>query len=303
MIRFLSRRSALLSLVATALLLASVPARAEHERGTLRYLAVGVSDYANGNNLRFAHRDAIELGKYWSQQKGRLYRDVEGRTLINQDATRANLASGLDQLALHAQPGDTVIVSLAGHAGAVGPRLTQWAFCPYDFDSRDDLATCLTGKFVRDKLAAMVRQGTTVVLILDSCFAGAIDVEDSGIVLFASSLAHQTSAENGRLGHGMFTKAFLEAIQGKADNDRDGFVSLAEIEAYVAIRVAELSDEGGNSFGRPSEQHPTFARPLAIRANLPLVNCWIYSGAMSGNSSTGFARSRDRTTWNCTVSR
>ena len=270
MIRIVNR-SPLLGLAAMALLLAAGTARADHERGTLHYLAVGVSDYLNINNLPCAQKDAIELGKYWDRQKGGLYHDVVGRTLINRDATRKNILDGLERMAAQAKAGDTVVVSLAGHGGAVGPRGGEWGFLPHEFDTRDEAATCLFGNDLRDRLAGMVREGATVVLILDSCFSGGICANDSGIILFASSQAHQTSAENGRIGHGFFTKALLEALEGKADTDHDGYVSLAEIEAYVAVRVAQLVQEGGSSFGRPMDQNPTCARPIAVRANLPLV--------------------------------
>ena len=270
MIRF-GNRSTLLGLVTMALLLAVGPARADHERGTLHYLAVGVSDYANINNLPCAQKDAIELGKYWDRQKGGLYHEVVGRTLINREATRKNIIDGLERMAVQAKAGDTVVVSLAGHGGAIGPRGGEWGFMPHEFDSANEAATCVFGSDLRDRLACMVRNGATVVLILDSCFSGGICANDAGIILFASSQAHQTSQEHGRIGHGFFTKALLEALEGKADTDNDGYVSLAEIEDYVAKRIAELNKEFPDRLGRPNVQNPISALPMAVRGNLPLV--------------------------------
>jgi hypothetical protein len=53
----------------------------------------------------------------------------------------------------------------------------------------------------------------------------------------------------------------VEGLQGRADANQDGSVTIAEVDAYVADRVKELT--GGR-------QHPTTARPSTIRSNLPI---------------------------------
>jgi uncharacterized caspase-like protein len=43
-------------------------------------------------------------------------------------------------------------------------------------------------------------------------------------------------------GQGVFTRSFLNALRGKADANRDGYVTATEIGAYVAPRVTNETD-------------------------------------------------------------
>ena len=122
MVRFMvSRRLGACVLALAALLVAASAGSAQDASGrkaTLRYLAVGVSkNLSPGNQLRFAHKDALDCSAVWQTQKGGLYRDVAGRTLVDEKATGANIRAELKRLGQQAQAGDTVIVSLAGHGG------------------------------------------------------------------------------------------------------------------------------------------------------------------------------------------
>ncbi|MFM8330865.1 MAG: hypothetical protein ACKN9T_04185, partial [Candidatus Methylumidiphilus sp.] len=58
----------------------------------LYVLAIGVSEYANpGFKLNFAHADAEALGQRLKQEEGKLYREVQVKTLTNAEATRAGI--------------------------------------------------------------------------------------------------------------------------------------------------------------------------------------------------------------------
>jgi hypothetical protein len=89
--------------------------------------------------------------------------------------------------------------------------------------------------------------------------------EQAGLITYAACMAGEYSLEprgKGAIQNGFFTFALLEALAGKADLDRDGTITLAEVDAFVANRVKLLSK------GR---QNPTMQRPSTIPSSLALA--------------------------------
>ncbi|HNL22994.1 MAG TPA: hypothetical protein PKK51_13335, partial [Rhodocyclaceae bacterium] len=65
---------------------------------------------------------------------------------------------------------------------------------------------------------------------------------ENNIIVFASSSGDQESLENADWGNGAFTKALIEGLRGGADFKRRGRVTYKQLDAYVADRVAELTE-------------------------------------------------------------
>jgi len=252
------------------LLTAASGARAQTERGTLRFLAVGVSQYQLADtNLKFADKDAQDLAAFWRGQEGRLVARVEGETLVNAQATRANIEAALDRLITQVRPGDRVAISLSGH----GEAGTEWSFLPNDFDPGRRADNRLPASTLRTKVAQLTARGALVFLVIDACHSGAVGSFGDGVVAFVSCQAEQYSFEDAGQRNGLFTKALIEALQGQADINHDGVVSLAEVDAYVTARVQELVRHIESAAGRRlrSEQHPGCGRPANIRGALVLA--------------------------------
>jgi len=97
------------------------------------------------------------------------------------------------------------------------------------------------------------------VVMLDTCHSGALSLAVRGLVsaddlasrlsagegffLLAATKPGEESREKPELRHGVFTYALLEALQGSADGDDDGVVSVSELFGHVARRVPRLTDE------------------------------------------------------------
>jgi len=60
---------------------------------------------------------------------------------------------------------------------------------------------------------------------------------ENGVVTFASSQGRETSEESAAWGHGAFTEALIEGLEGKADLLRDGTITVSELDAFIANRV------------------------------------------------------------------
>ena len=112
-----------------------------------------------------------------------------------------------------------------------------------------------------------------VILVLDSCRAGAAgggqsyndtlrEARDGGIITFASCLPHEVSQESTAWNNGAFTKALIEALQGRADYDGNKTVTLSETDDYVSKRVIALTK---------NTQHTTSPRPTGVESSLALA--------------------------------
>ena len=80
------------------------------------------------------------------------------------------------------------------------------------------------------------------------------------IFTVTASTGEQRSAEKADPGqHGAFTKCLLEALTGKADQSRDGIVTLDELVPYVKEAVPKLTGGLQTPTAAPDEILP-FAR-------------------------------------------
>jgi len=84
----------------------------------------------------------------------------------------------------------------------------------------------------------------------------------NGVLVLASSEGRELSQEDDASKNGVFTRAVVEGLSGKADANGDGVVTFQELSLYVADRVKELTK---------NTQHPvrdvvTPTRDLAVSA-------------------------------------
>ena len=71
--------------------------------------------------------------------------------------------------------------------------------------------------------------------------------KSKGRVIISSSSANEVSKEDDKLKHGIFSYYLLEGLKGKADNDSDGIITIAELFGYLSQKVPEASGQ---------DQHP-----------------------------------------------
>lgn len=226
-------------------------------RGTLRILAIGVSEYDNPRyRLNLAAKDARDFGQLFSGQQGRLYEKVELHLLTDREAGKRATEKALDGLVGMVRPEDTTFVFLAGH-GINDPR-SGYYFMGRDADLERLPDTGVSFRKIRQALAELPGRN---LLFVDTCHAGnvlgglatgfsrnnsaainEIASAENNIIVFASSSGDQESLENADWGNGAFTKALLEGLRGEADFKRRGRVTYKQLDAYVADRVAELTE-------------------------------------------------------------
>jgi uncharacterized caspase-like protein len=78
------------------------------------------------------------------------------------------------------------------------------------------------------------------------------ELQDFGAVVFASSRGVETSRESSAWGHGAFTYALLNGLNGEASLLHQDVITMKELDTYVSAKVPELT--GG-------AQHPVTYTP------------------------------------------
>ncbi len=243
----------------------------------LYVLAIGVSDYQDQDfRLRFAHHDAMSVSDKFREQSGRLFRRVETQVLTNDEATLVNIKEGLSWLERQATQKDLIVMFFSAH-GALDHKGSHYLL-PTDFDPHNLFATGLN---IRDLTEGVSATPCKKLIFLDACHSGqsgydfmefatikALDLNQAitdlierepGLTVITSSSGREFSYERPEWGHGAFTKALLEGLNGTADVNTDRVVTLAELNFYVIERVRDLT--GGR-------QHPYM--PLNLFGNIPL---------------------------------
>ncbi len=205
------------------------------------------------DHLAFADRDAQAFARFLQSPRGGAVPAENIKLLLNEEATRAavqiSLASWLKR---NARTNDTIIIFLATH-GAVDDQRAY--LLSYDADPDDYYDTTMSSAGLAAILSVRLKNVAHVVLLLDvdrSSRAGRIgeDLAKASrgnptlVGLAASSakeLAQESSAFGG--GHGAFTYALLNGLNGEADKDKDGTVTAGELRDYLKIAVPRLTND------------------------------------------------------------
>jgi WD40 repeat protein len=238
--------------------IAPTPITRTAPKPVLYVLAVGVSAYERTQyNLSFPAKDARDVVRVVSRQKGILYSDVVIRPLLDGEARRPRILDGLKWLQNQVAPGDVALVFIAGHG--INDQLGRYYFMPHEARVEQLRSTGVSDTEFRTALSAVKGK---VYLFVDTCRAASIagvteatrldrDVSrvvndlsapEHGVQVLASSSGRQDSLENPAWGNGAFTKALVEGLAGLADvQPRDGSVTFVKLDRFVGVEVRRLT--------------------------------------------------------------
>lgn len=245
----------------------------------LYVLAVGVNKYRDKSLwLNYAVPDATSIADSFRGVKGNLYQSVNVTTVFDGDVTSSGIATAFNLIAGKVSADDVFIFYLSGH----GTTHTDgdYYFIPVDFRFRNAQSvpeTAVSKHFITEQLSKIKAQKTLV--MLDTCNSGAFIstgargmAEKTAIDRLSRATGQATiaassdtqSAMEGYNGHGIFTYVILEGLSGKADTNKDGYVSLSELSSYAEEKVPDYSYA---KWGY--EQYPQV--DLRKQSNFPLV--------------------------------
>lgn len=210
---------------------------------------IGVNDYEHWPSLRGARPDAEKMA-----ERLRALGFDAVLELYDGAATRRAILSLLGRSLLErVGENDLVVIFFAGHGETetVEAGRKRGYIVPADATRDDVFSTAISMQELRalsDRLPAK-----HVYYAMDSCYSGLGLTRGLGVVKpgesdyfgkITSLRAVQMVTAGGegeeaieRDGSGVFTRSLLDAIDGEADANGDGYVTATEIGAYVAPRV------------------------------------------------------------------
>ncbi|NYZ11054.1 hypothetical protein HL658_00715 [Azospirillum sp. RWY-5-1] len=252
---------------------------------TLHLVVVGINQYANpALALNYAVADARGLTGWGKAGAKPIFGAVKLYELYDRQATRPNIQRLFAQLE-STRPEDVVMVYYAGHGETANDT---WHMLPTEFGRgvpfelaasdgrsvtafRDALVKSVTADGIpaselRDQILRIGAQ--RVLVLIDACKSGALNrafdgfadrkhlqtlSQQSGIHILAATAKEQLAVEIEQLGHGAFTYAVLQALQGAADRSpADGVVTARELLDNAVAQVPIFAFRYANS-----EQFPT----------------------------------------------
>ncbi|MDO9529092.1 MAG: LecA/PA-IL family lectin [Syntrophales bacterium] len=230
-------------------------------------VVIGISKYSDSRvaGLRYASADARSFHNWLISQQGGAYAPSRVRLLLDSEATAKNIKSALFNWLRQALKEDMVTIYFAGHGSPESPDSPNNLFLlPFDVNY-DDIAT--TGFPMWDIETALKRfiKAKKVVVIADACHSGGVGQSfqiarrgnrgieinpissglqnlsqvGDGIAVISASDDKQFSQEGQQWGggHGVFTYYFLKGLNGDADYNNDGRVTLGELIPYLSEKV------------------------------------------------------------------
>jgi len=205
-------------------------------------------------------------------------------------ATRQQILAAFDQLIerVSQNPEATVIVYYSGHGGRIEglDGSPEYFLVPYGFDWSRVADTAISGREFTEKIEAI--NARKLVVLLDCCHAGGVPAlkeagktftkspvppdllnvlsSGSGRVVVASSRENEYSYTGNP--YSAFTACLLEALQGKAAVNKDGYARILDILIYLFDQVPKRAS---------GPQHPFVNKVLDLGDNFPL--CYYAGGS------------------------
>ncbi|ANQ47601.1 caspase family protein [Flammeovirga sp. MY04] len=226
-------------------------------------VVIGNKNYRNKDvpEVSFALRDAATMKKYLMQTYG--YR--EGNIIYVEDATQAdfNAIFGIrgnpkGKLYNYIKPNKSdVFIYYSGH-GAPNPESNEGYFVPVDTDPSLIQFNGYGVKTLYDNLEQMPFKSLTVVM--DACFSGSSDggmllksispvfiktkskvLEGDNSVIMTATASEQVASWYNEKGHGLFTYFYLKGLQGAADLNKNGQITIDEMSEYITENVQYMA--------------------------------------------------------------
>jgi WD40 repeat protein len=260
--------------------LASVPARtaviyagaSDMKPPKLHVLAIGINDYVDRGGilpgetarryfakLELAVGDAKAVAAELKKMGEGLYSDVRVRTVLDEEATVANLDAVVTEFATGISPRDTFILFAAAHGITNEGR---FYLIPQDYQGGPDPEALKTRTIDQLKLQDWIAnriKAKKALILLDTCESGALTNgylrsrvdgpasdasigrlhEATGRPVLTAAAQGQEAAEVGGIDHGLFTAGLLDGLR-HARTNQDGVIMLSSLAAHVHDIVSKL---------------------------------------------------------------
>lgn len=228
--------------------------------GATYAVVIGISDYENPNitDLSYADKDAAAFVQFLRSPAGGAVPEGNIVFLANENATAGQVASAMDGLLERCKEGDRAIIYFSGHGDVERNTISQPGFLL----CRDAPASVYMGGgtfpliFLQEIISTLsIQNGTSVIVFADACRAGKLaGTSIGGSAYTARNMAKLAASETKILscqpdelslegkewggGRGVFSFYLINGMTGLADRNKDGVVTLMEMERYLEDNVS-----------------------------------------------------------------
>ena len=235
----------------------------EHSKRDAVAIIIGIQNYKNLSNAEYANSDAQVFYDYAVRALGIPASNV--KLLLDADADQVDVYKALrNWLPAKVNKGKTdVFVFYSGH-GLPAEDGKSLYMLPHGADKDFIDKTAISQQEINTMLQAA--QAKSITLFLDSCYSGQ---SRTGETLLASArpiaLKAQTSAfppdftvmtatapeqmswSSPELKHGIFSYYLMKGMEGDADLNKDGVITMQEMQNYLTDNVARQAQRNGRT--------------------------------------------------------
>ena len=227
--------------------------------GTTYALIIGVADYAHLDSLKFSDKDALEFYLYLRRSAPSDAGNIH--IFLNKKANRSAIAAAFYKIVNESRPGDRVFIYFSGH-GDIEQLYTQDNFFLLlgNCSSRNYMASSeniLDKGFFDYYIQPLIAKKVRTIFICDACHSGTLAGGQTGKrnnseafarswkneIKLLSCLPNQASQEGTGWGggRGLFSFYLILGIEGLADKDGNGQVSISELQDYLDRTITQAS--------------------------------------------------------------
>ena len=235
-----------------------------NSKPNLYIICVGIE-----NDLQFPKKDAEEIINTFRTQTGNLFEKVEGELLICKDNTTrsfiGNTIANLKDIGLRKQ--DILILYISGHGQITTMNGDiDFGIVGSDFSQGVNNDEYLLLSYQKDIIRHLEALPCKRLIFFDACRSGAtkgdkgkdfaeiqkrISNTPASIITLSSSSSDESSWEDKAWGHGAYTKVMIDGLNGGADTNQDGYVSINELSSFIITGVPKLVLQTKNRVQRP----------------------------------------------------
>jgi len=220
-------------------------------------IIIGIQNYKLIPKAEYASQDAQVFYDYASRALGIKQENI--KLLLDDDADVSGILTAFQEwLPLKVRKGKTdVYVFYSGHGlpGADGKSLY---FLPVGTNKNLLAKTGISQREIVDALKSA--QAKSVTMFIDSCYSGQIrtgetllasarpvvlTVQDTtyppDFTVITASASDQIASSSPDLKHGIFSYYLMKGLEGEADENKDGTITIGKLQSYLAERVPRFA--------------------------------------------------------------
>jgi len=200
----------------------------------------GCNDYGGWGNLRYCREDAEELAQAYLNQD--LMAENQMILLLDRECSPTSIRNAFETMSEQVDSNDIFIFFYSGH----GSRSSENSRYEDEIDRRQETLHTPGGPVSDDEmndLFGTLNDDALKLIVLDACFAGGFSrdvISAPNRVGFFSSEEDMTSLVASRFRAGGYLSLFFRrAVNGAADLDSNGIITIGELKDFLILQYAE----------------------------------------------------------------